>query len=144
MRKGIDFHLPATRQAGPLEPKGLKIGLHLDAGCGMPVEPETKAAVEAAAKLFADAGAIVTPIGPFMTADMLRLQDVFWRARSWNDFSALPPEKRKAGDMTHSVAIIDACRPWRWRNEFPPANTPSAETMRKAREKFGWLLDGKA
>ena len=24
----------------------------------------------------------------------------------------LPPEKRAKGDMTHSVAIIDACRPW--------------------------------
>jgi len=80
--------------AGPLEPKGLKIGLHLDAGCGMPVEAETKAAVEAAARTFADAGAIVAPVGPFMTADMLRLQDVFWRARSWNDYAALPPAKQ--------------------------------------------------
>lgn len=80
--------------ASPRDPKGLKIGLHLDAGCGMPLEAETRAAVEAAAKTFADAGAIVTPMAPFMTADMLRLQDVFWRARSWNDFVALPPEKQ--------------------------------------------------
>jgi aspartyl-tRNA(Asn)/glutamyl-tRNA(Gln) amidotransferase subunit A len=80
--------------AGPLDPKGLKIGLHLDAGCGMPVESETKAAIEAAAKKFADAGAIVTPMAAFMTADMLHLQDVFWRARSWNDFAALSPEKQ--------------------------------------------------
>ncbi len=80
--------------AGPLDPKGLRIGLHLEAGCGMPVETETKAAVEAAAKKFADAGAIVTPMPAFMTADMLRLQDLFWRARSWNDFAALSPEKR--------------------------------------------------
>ena len=56
----------------------------------------------------------------------------------------LSPEKRAKGDMTHSVAIIDACRPWTWRDKFPPANTPSAEIARKAREKFGWLLDGKA
>jgi 4-hydroxy-3-polyprenylbenzoate decarboxylase len=54
----------------------------------------------------------------------------------------LPPHKRKAGDMTHSVAIIDACKPWAWRNEFPPTNAPSAEVARKAREKFGWLLNG--
>lgn len=80
--------------AGPRDPKGLKIGLHLDAGCGMPVEPETKAAIEAAAKLFADAGAIVSPMAPFMTPDMLRQQDVFWRARSWNDFAALSHEKQ--------------------------------------------------
>src|SRR5580700_5819778 len=73
--------LPAAEidwNAGPLEPKGLKIGLHLDAGCGMPVEAETKAAIEAAAKKFADAGAIVTPMPAFMTAEMLHLQDVFW------------------------------------------------------------------
>ncbi len=29
--------------AGPLEPKGLKIGLHLDAGSGLPVDAEVKA-----------------------------------------------------------------------------------------------------
>src|ERR1035437_1549753 len=54
----------------------------------------------------------------------------------------LPPERRKAGDLTHSVAIIDACRPYYWRDQFPPANTPSPEVTLKAREKFGWLLDG--
>jgi aspartyl-tRNA(Asn)/glutamyl-tRNA(Gln) amidotransferase subunit A len=80
--------------AGPLEPKGLRIGLHLEAGCGMPVEAETKAAVEAAARKFAEAGAIVTPMAAFMTPEMLRLQDVFWRARSWNDFAALSPDKQ--------------------------------------------------
>lgn len=75
--------------AGPREPKGLKIGLHLDAGCGMPVEPETKAAIEAAGKLFASAGAVVSPMAAFMTPEMLKLQDTFWRVRSWNDFAAL-------------------------------------------------------
>jgi UbiD family decarboxylase len=54
----------------------------------------------------------------------------------------LPPEKRAVGDMTHSVAVIDACRPFHWRDKFPPANTPSPEVARKAREKFGWLLEG--
>jgi 4-hydroxy-3-polyprenylbenzoate decarboxylase len=56
---------------------------------------------------------------------------------------ALPPEKREKGDMTHSVAIIDACKPYHWREKFPPSNTPSPETLAKAREKFGWLLEGK-
>src|SRR3954451_19371581 len=40
--------------AGPLAPKGLKIGLYLDAGSGLPVDAEVKAAIEAAARLFAD------------------------------------------------------------------------------------------
>jgi 4-hydroxy-3-polyprenylbenzoate decarboxylase len=55
--------------------------------------------------------------------------------------AALPPDKRAKGDMTHSVAIINACKPYHWRDQFPPSNTPSPETMRRAREKFGWLLD---
>ena len=53
----------------------------------------------------------------------------------------LPPERRKIGDLTHSVAIIDACRPYHWRDQFPPANTPSPEIARKAQERFGWLLN---
>jgi 4-hydroxy-3-polyprenylbenzoate decarboxylase len=53
----------------------------------------------------------------------------------------IPPEKRKVGDMTHSVAIINACRPFHWRDQFPLANTPSPELARKAREKYGWLLE---
>ncbi len=56
---------------------------------------------------------------------------------------ALPPEKRAAGDLTHSVAVINACKPYHWRDKFPPSNTPSPETLKKAREKFGWLLEGK-
>ncbi|MBS0540859.1 MAG: amidase, partial [Proteobacteria bacterium] len=50
--------------AGPLDPKGLKIGLHLDAGSGLPVDPEVKAAIEAAAKLFEKAGAHIEPVKP--------------------------------------------------------------------------------
>jgi 4-hydroxy-3-polyprenylbenzoate decarboxylase len=55
----------------------------------------------------------------------------------------LAPEKRAVGDMTHSVAVINACKPYHWREKFPPSNTPSPEITRKAKEKFGWLLDGK-
>jgi UbiD family decarboxylase len=55
---------------------------------------------------------------------------------------ALPPDRRAAGDMTHSVAIINACKPYHWRDRFPPSNTPSPETVARAREKFGWLLEG--
>ncbi|HYW60984.1 MAG TPA: UbiD family decarboxylase, partial [Xanthobacteraceae bacterium] len=55
----------------------------------------------------------------------------------------LTPERRAAGDMTHSVAVINACKPYHWRDRFPPSNTPSPEVARKAKEKFGWLLNGK-
>ncbi len=65
---------------------------------------------------------------------------------SWdsNADPAIPPERRAVGNTTHSVALINACKPWHWRDKFPPSNTPSAEVARKAREKFGWLLDGKS
>jgi 4-hydroxy-3-polyprenylbenzoate decarboxylase len=50
---------------------------------------------------------------------------------------ALPPERRAQGDMTHSVAIINACKPYHWRDKFPPRTAPSAETLPgRAREKF--------
>src|SRR3954451_711965 len=42
--------------------KGKRIGLLLDAGAGMPVEPEVKAAVENVAKFFAGQGAAVDPV----------------------------------------------------------------------------------
>jgi len=92
--------------AGPLEPKGLKIGLYLDAGSGLPVDAEIKAAVEAAAKLFADAGAAVETLEGFLSPDMLHLQDLFWRVRSWVDFSALS-HARQASVLPF---IADWCR----------------------------------
>jgi aspartyl-tRNA(Asn)/glutamyl-tRNA(Gln) amidotransferase subunit A len=72
--------------------KGLRIGLLLEAGCGMPVEPEVAAAVQAAARLFERAGAVVAPMQPFMTQGMLDGMDHFWRMRSHIDMKALKPE----------------------------------------------------
>jgi aspartyl-tRNA(Asn)/glutamyl-tRNA(Gln) amidotransferase subunit A len=47
--------------------RGLRIGLLMDAGCGLAVEPEVRDAVLQAARLFEQAGAIVEPMAPFMT-----------------------------------------------------------------------------
>ena len=74
--------------------RGLRIGLLLEAGCGLPVEPEVKAAVEHAARLLEAAGAIVVPMAPFMTQAMLDGMDHFWRLRSHIDLQALPSEQR--------------------------------------------------
>ncbi len=52
----------------------------------------------------------------------------------------LEPGQREAGDFTNSRAIIDACRPWHWRDQFPLVNMPSPELAKRAREKFGYLL----
>ena len=75
-------------------PKGKRIGLLLDAGAGMPVEPDVKAAVEAAAKWFAGQGAIVEPVAPLMSRAILDGLDSFFRARSWADIEPLPAETR--------------------------------------------------
>src|SRR5687768_3698138 len=74
--------------------KGLRIGLLLDAGCGLAVEPEVHAAVEQAARLFERAGAVVAPMRPFMTQAMLDGMDHFWRMRSHLDMKSLAPGQK--------------------------------------------------
>ncbi|MBU3740266.1 MAG: amidase, partial [Rhodoferax sp.] len=74
--------------------RGLRIGLLLDAGCGLPVEPEVRIAIEAAARLFEQAGAIVEPMAPFLTPAMLSGMDRAWRLRSHIDLAALEPARR--------------------------------------------------
>ncbi len=74
--------------------RGLRIGLLMDAGCGLAVEPEVRTAVERAAHIFEQAGAIVEPMAPFMTQAMLDGMDHAWRMRSHVDLSALPAEKK--------------------------------------------------
>jgi aspartyl-tRNA(Asn)/glutamyl-tRNA(Gln) amidotransferase subunit A len=74
--------------------RGLRVGLLMEAGCGLPVEPEIQAAVERAARLFERAGAVVTPMKPFMNQPMLDGMDHFWRMRCHVDMQALPPERK--------------------------------------------------
>ncbi|MDN6528442.1 MAG: amidase [Brevibacterium sp.] len=87
--------LPRTAAEGPaslpdFDPKGLKVGLQLDAGCGEPVTPEIASAIAEAADRFARAGALVDTLDPFIDDGLLRDMDLFWRVRSWSDLRALP------------------------------------------------------
>jgi aspartyl-tRNA(Asn)/glutamyl-tRNA(Gln) amidotransferase subunit A len=84
----LDWTAPALRV------QGLRIGLLLDAGVGLAVEPEVRAAVEAAAGAFTQAGAVVEPVRPFLSREMLDGLDRFWRQRAWMDIGALDPEAR--------------------------------------------------
>ncbi len=77
-----------------IELRGLRIGLQLEAGWGLPADAETLAAVQAAARAFEAAGAIVEPMGAFSTREMADGLDRFWRMRSYLDMSALPPERQ--------------------------------------------------
>lgn len=127
----------ADFEVGPEKLRGLRIGLLLEAGCGLAVEPEVRAAVEQAARLFERAGAVITPIPPFMTQAMLDGMDHFWRMRSYVDMRALPPATKarvlpyiqqwgdsaaglggeaifRAASQFHNtrVATVAACRPF--------------------------------
>jgi aspartyl-tRNA(Asn)/glutamyl-tRNA(Gln) amidotransferase subunit A len=73
---------------------GLRLGLWLDAGFGLPVDREIAAAISAAAKRFEAAGAAVEPMDSFVTRAMLDGLDAFWRLRSHLDISAMPAERQ--------------------------------------------------
>ena len=54
----------------------------------------------------------------------------------------IPPEDKAKGKLTNSRAIIDATRPYDWRDQFPKVNMASPERARKAKEKYSYLLEG--
>lgn len=69
-------------------------------------------------------------------ADPATSLDIIHRAWSGPLDPAIPPEDKGF----NSRLIIDACRPWEWRDKFPPAIGPSPEVKRETREKWGYLL----
>ncbi|MFQ5940048.1 MAG: UbiD family decarboxylase, partial [Alphaproteobacteria bacterium] len=54
---------------------------------------------------------------------------------------SIPPWEKEKGNFTNSRAIIDACRPFHWRDEYAKVNVPSPETARKAKELFSWMFE---
>jgi aspartyl-tRNA(Asn)/glutamyl-tRNA(Gln) amidotransferase subunit A len=82
-----------TRLDG-LDPRGLKIALLPDMGVGLPVHPEVRAAVQAAATALAGAGCHVESIRSFLTEEMLDGMCRFFETRSYNDLAQLPPSRR--------------------------------------------------
>jgi Asp-tRNA(Asn)/Glu-tRNA(Gln) amidotransferase A subunit family amidase len=85
---------PLDWRIEPANLAGRRIGLLLEAGCGYPTSAPTRAAIERAARDFAAAGAIVEPLKPFLTQEMLDGLDRFWRMRALIDFRARTPEQR--------------------------------------------------
>jgi len=80
--------------AAPEALRGLRVGLLLDAGCGLPVQPDVRDAVQAAARVFEHAGATIVPMQPFLTREMLDGMDHFWRMRSYMDLRTLGAERQ--------------------------------------------------
>jgi aspartyl-tRNA(Asn)/glutamyl-tRNA(Gln) amidotransferase subunit A len=75
--------------------RGLRVGLMLNAGWGLPCEPQVLAAITAAARAFEAAGAIVEPMAPFVDRDIADGIDRFWRTRAWVDLQAFDAEQRR-------------------------------------------------
>ena len=76
------------------EVKGKKLGLLLDIGVGVTPQPAVHQAIAAAAKLFEQAGAIVTPVAPFFTREMLDGLDRFFAARLLADMQLWPADRQ--------------------------------------------------
>jgi len=74
--------------------KGLRIGVMMEAGIGIALDPEVRACIEAAVQTFAQAGAEIVEIPPFVTREMLDGLDDFWRQRAWMDIGALDEDQR--------------------------------------------------
>ena len=88
--------------------------------------------------------------------DVTNLEDVMWAVstrcdpvnsidivrNAWSTplDPSISPQNREARDFTNSRAIIDACRPFAWRDQFARVNMPTPEVAKKAWDKFSYLL----
>jgi aspartyl-tRNA(Asn)/glutamyl-tRNA(Gln) amidotransferase subunit A len=78
----------------PAEPRRLRIGFLPDMGVGLQVQPEVRAAAEAAATALAAAGCAVESVRSFLTEEMLDGMCRFFEARSYHDLMNLSAGKR--------------------------------------------------
>jgi 4-hydroxy-3-polyprenylbenzoate decarboxylase len=53
----------------------------------------------------------------------------------------IPPEQKAAKDFTNSRALIDATRPWEWKDQYPMVNVPSPADREAARRRWHHLLE---
>jgi 4-hydroxy-3-polyprenylbenzoate decarboxylase len=86
------------------------------------------------------------------------LQDVMWAVTTRSEPSEsfdivreawssaldprIPPEHKARGMTSHSKAIIDACRPFAWRDRFPRLSALTQEDARAIEARFGEALRG--
>jgi len=52
----------------------------------------------------------------------------------------LPKHKKEVGDYTGAVAIIDACRPYHWIEEFPRTTKIDESLLKATHAKWGKVL----
>jgi UbiD family decarboxylase len=89
--------------------------------------------------------------------DVANLEDLMWAVCSRSDpvksidfienawstplDPCIDPWDKERGNFTNSRAIIDACRPFHWMDQYPIVNQPKPETTKKAWETFGWMFE---
>jgi UbiD family decarboxylase len=89
--------------------------------------------------------------------DVTDLDDVLWAVLTRSDPATsidfvtratstpldprISPEDRAAGIWFNSRAIIDATKPWEWRNEFALPDRPDTQYRMESRKKFGQLFE---
>jgi len=66
--------------------------------------------------------------------------DIIHRAWSTPLDPMVTPTQRRNKDFTSSRGLIDACRPYEWRDQFPAVNLPPREVREAAQKRWGYLL----
>ncbi len=67
--------------------------------------------------------------------------DIIHNAWSTSLDPRIHPDDKAKGRLTNSRAVIDATRPFEWRDRFPKVNMPSPEVRKKTLEKWGHLIE---
>jgi 4-hydroxy-3-polyprenylbenzoate decarboxylase len=73
-------------------------------------------------------------------ADPSRAVDILTRQLSGPLDPAIPPDEK----MYNSRLLIDATKPWEWRDRFPASLGPDPATKAATRKKWGYLLESGA
>jgi 4-hydroxy-3-polyprenylbenzoate decarboxylase len=56
----------------------------------------------------------------------------------------IPDESKRAGITSHSKAIIEAVRPFGWKDKYPPTSALTTDEAREIEEKWGSKIRGSA
>jgi 4-hydroxy-3-polyprenylbenzoate decarboxylase len=80
--------------------------------------------------------AITTRCEPSEQVDVLR--------NAWSSAldPRIPPETKVRGVTSHSKLIIEAVKPFAWKDRFPPTSALSQEDARAIAKKWGAALKG--
>ena len=55
----------------------------------------------------------------------------------------IPDEAKRAGITSHSKAIIEAVRPFGWKDKYPPTSALTADEAREIEKKWGGAIAGR-